>query len=170
MAIFLPNHSLQGPRIKAPPTAPRGMAELTRLFCSVVRWRSTGRYRLAPEMSDWSSPERRPPMEANATMTHVKCLGSVNCRWKKPVLRPPSASSSASISPIRASISYPPACATARACASSMAGMLLALTGFSSCASWSFFLLMVGSTGAGDTESAMAGRECRWGICLTRPY
>ena len=117
-----PNHSLQGPSIMAPPTAPKGIPAFTRLFWRSLSPRSSGRYKLAPEMRDWSRPDSRPPMEAKATMTQVKWRGSLKDRSKKPVLRPPAAASSCSISLIRESTTWPPAWATATASFSARGG------------------------------------------------
>lgn len=105
IAHFLPKYSFVGDRSRAPPTAPNGIPEFTRLFCLSVRPRSLGRYRLAPEMRLWSSPDSKPPMLAKATSSHVKCRGSLNWIWKKPRSRPPLACSCCSMSSIRASTS-----------------------------------------------------------------
>lgn len=108
MDMRRPKNSLQGLRIKAPPTAPSGMAELTRLSSRVLRPRSVGRNRLAPEMSDWSRPESMPPIEAKAMIIQLKYFVLLNCRSKKPFLSPPSASSSRSRLDIRLFISPSP--------------------------------------------------------------
>ena len=72
IAIRRPTASFVGPRSSAPPTAPSGTPDETRLTCEVSRCKLCGIYRLAPLMSDWSIPESNPPMDANATSNQVK--------------------------------------------------------------------------------------------------
>lgn len=106
MAHLRPQYSLAGDSNRAPPTAPSGMPEFTKLFCLGSRPKSLGKKRLAPEIKLWSRPERRPPILANATSSHVKCRGSRNLMLNMLVSRPPAASSWASISSIKTLMSW----------------------------------------------------------------
>lgn len=112
MAILRPTASLVGPSSKAPPTAPSGTPDATRLTWETSRCKLVGMYRLAPLMSDWSMPESSPPIEAKATSSQVKWRGSLKFRTglKKPCLIGFWRSSSSS-SAISSSISTPPSLA-----------------------------------------------------------
>lgn len=88
IAMRRPTASLRGPKIKAPPTAPSGTPELTRLTCLTLRPRAingqvlvlpmseefedlhNGMNKFAPDIKLWSIPLSKPPIEAKPVIVH----------------------------------------------------------------------------------------------------
>ncbi|KAH3661425.1 hypothetical protein OGAPHI_006832 [Ogataea philodendri] len=73
----LPKMSFNGINVRAPPMAPNGVKPTTIDCWELSRFKSWGRYKLAPLISDWSTPKSSPPTEANEARRSLSWVGDV---------------------------------------------------------------------------------------------
>ncbi|KAH3677821.1 hypothetical protein OGATHE_000475 [Ogataea polymorpha] len=78
MDNLLPSNSLSGDRKIQPPMAPTGISALTSDCSCEVSDKEGTRDTLAPEMSDWSTPESMPPNDAKHASMRTICFFSLN--------------------------------------------------------------------------------------------